>query len=211
MGTELGDEASRRHRPSIREVAPAWIAAIATLLVALTGAGFFAGRASVGPKEALPGPVATVTVLVPAPIPSPTTTPTPGSAPSANGGQPGGTKVGEYDFMIVRGYSVPIGDTAPTQPQFVAAGAAGDLYDRDSSFVAIGIGNRLLGLDANVAPTYEKCKASTLFVDRVVIKQDTAFCLSKDGRMAGIVITAVDHFADGPVTVKVVVWQDSAS
>lgn len=46
----------RRGRARIGELGPAWITAIAALIVALTGAGFFAGRVTAGPTKTVAPP-----------------------------------------------------------------------------------------------------------------------------------------------------------
>lgn len=52
-----------QRKPSFREFGPAWITAISALIVALTGAGFFAGRASAPQGTAPPAQTVTKTVV----------------------------------------------------------------------------------------------------------------------------------------------------
>jgi hypothetical protein len=74
---ESGGSDRKRWSTRLAELGPTWITALTGLLVALTGAGFFVGRATVEASQAPPTTVTrTVTVTVPAPAPSTDTTAT---------------------------------------------------------------------------------------------------------------------------------------
>lgn len=47
----MGEEPPKPSHPSFREIGPAWVAAVAALITALTGAGFFVGRATASSND----------------------------------------------------------------------------------------------------------------------------------------------------------------
>lgn len=206
-----------RRRPSPWELAPAWIAAIGTLIAAMAAAGFFVGRASSEPPpQALGGAISTasgtpsVTAATPTSALTVQTTTTASAASSTAPTQPAGTVLGSYSFTIVSGYSVEIGDKAPTQAQFTAGSGSGDVYYYGSNFFAVGSINKLLGLPNNPEPTYRLCKATTIFARNVQTSKGTTFCLAEAGRVAGITVASYQQ-TTSQATVSVVVWADPAA
>jgi len=215
MGNEGQPE--HRRRPSPWELAPAWIAAIGTLIAAMAAAGFFVGRASSETPSQTPGTaIATTTLGAPSVTVTTPTSAAPGqvtntaSAASSTAPQPAGTVLGSYSFTIVSGYSVPISDKMPTQAQFTAGSGSGDVYFYGSTFFAVGSINKLLGLTNNPVPTYQLCKTTTIFARSVPVSKGTTFCLAEAGQVAGLTVTSYQQ-TTGQATVSVVVWSDPAS
>lgn len=192
----------RRHRPSPWELAPAWIAAIGTLIAALAATGFFIGRASNQPQAAnVPTSPASSSASSPSSAPT-SAAPTP-AAPTA------GTVLASYSFTIEANLAVVVGDRAPTQDQFNSTGD-GDLEMFFATFIPIGTTNKLIALDQNPAPTYQLCKTSTLFTRSVPIGKGTTFCLAEAGQVAGITVTSFQP-SKNVATVNVVMWSDPAA
>jgi hypothetical protein len=193
----------------LAELGPAWIASIGTLIVALTGAGFFAGRVTVQAAAAAPSPkiitkTVTVTASASAPSPSASTanqTPSPSGVTSTAGN---GTQVATYSFQLVNGYNAPLGLSAPTQAQ-IAAGGNYDLYFNGS--VAPGSGEQMLSLPNGSTPSYSACTANTLFIQNLQPAQGASFCIVEtSGHMAGVTITALGS-SPYSITVKVTLWK----
>lgn len=187
----------------LAELGPAWIGAIATLIIALTGAGFFAGRVS-APAKAAATPTLTVTKTVTA---SPVATaggsanPTPTSGPAA--ASDNGTLLGSYSFQLTNGSSAPLGPTAPTQSQITAGGN----YDLSlNGEIYVGANEKIVSLPNGSTPTYSACTTSTLFEGSPSVVQGTAFCiLETAGRVAGVTIAAIGNDASY-ATFSVSVW-----
>ena len=133
-GQDNGGNGRRRGR--IGELGPAWISAIAAVIVALTGAGFFAGRVSAPASSGTQADrVSTTTVPTAAPVSAGTSASASPSGAAATTGN--GTLLGSYSFQLTNGYNAPLGPTAPTQSQIAAGGAYdvgynGDLYAGDN-------------------------------------------------------------------------------
>jgi hypothetical protein len=66
---------SDRDRSGILQLGPQWITAIAVLITALVGAGFFTGRATAPAGSAKPAPTITITVTASPATPSTSSTP----------------------------------------------------------------------------------------------------------------------------------------
>jgi hypothetical protein len=200
-------ERNGRKRGRISELAPAWIGALAALIVALTGAGFFAGRASVPIAAQTPATIPfTATSFVPTPAGNAGASDSPTSPPaSANG-----TLLGSYSININAGHSVPLGPTKPTQADFTAGGA-GDLGTATPAdhlvFVPIN-GDKMLSLPGGTTPTYQACAQDTVFVGQADSVPGTSFCLIETGRMAGVIVTSGQPTY---VVLQVTVWQHTAS
>jgi hypothetical protein len=189
------------------ELGPAWIGALATLIVALTGAGFFAGRIT-----GQPAPQATVTITDPA---SPNTVGTSPSAPqsvSPPAPRPAaavanGVHLGSYSIDLAAGYAVPLGPTRPTQSEYSATGN-GDLY-KVFSRLDTGRNDQMVILPDGVTPTYQKCANATNLTTEVIPTVGTSFCLIETtGLIAGAEVTALG--SSGDAIIAITIWKHSA-
>ena len=206
------DQSSRRSskRAGVErfaELGPAWIAALASLIVALTSAGFFAGRVSATP-QIQPTKIITRTVAV-------TATPAVSSATPTTGitSRPGNyTPLGEYNFQLSDGDGAPLGPTRPTQSQITGSCASGISYDSGTSpaeFLPCS-DEKFVTLPNGSTPSYSACIGLTAFVPHVVAKKGNAFCVIQNtGRVAGVTVTSVN---DTPpyVTLKVSLWKGNS-
>lgn len=177
------------------ELGPAWISALAALIVALTGAGFFAGRATGQPR-----PSPTVTVTVPA---SPTTS-TGSSSPPASAV---GKDLDSYTVDLAGNYGVPLGPAKPTQSQYSADGT-GDLV-KTYSRIGAGGNDQMVLLPDGTTPTYRQCKSTTNFSGQIVPTTGSAFCIIETtGYIVGAIVTAVSASVNN-VNLTITVWKNS--
>jgi hypothetical protein len=194
------------------ELGPAWISAIGSLILALGTAGFFAGRASAGPKPS-PAPlthVITKTVTVPATVAASS----PGATPSGTGAAStasNGTEVASYTFTMVAGYTAPLGTTKPTLAMMAQYGS-GSSYDTEFSgeFDALfpASGEQMLKLPSGSTPAYAACTASTLVIQNEPANPGGAFCIDEtSGLMAGITVVTTGA-SPTSVTLKVTLWKN---
>lgn len=201
-------------KAGFHQLAPQWIVAIATLIVALTGAGFFAGRVT---AQTPSGSAQSPTSLAPATSAAPTSAAPTSEPPTvAPTGPANGTQVGAYSFTIVVDYSVPLRDSAPIQSDFVPNKGDTDLlYSHGVGFGArfepVSAANKIYGLKGNVAPTYAGCKSTTLFISSVLAVKGATFCISAPGRMFGVTVKSMSSQFPAPVTLSVISWVDTPS
>jgi hypothetical protein len=171
----------------LAELGPAWIASLATLIVALTGAGFFAGRVTSSPAVQ-PAKIVTKTV---------TDTPTTGQGSATPQTSLAGTaataddgaQLGSYSFQLTNGYSAPLGPKAPTQSQIAAGGAYDISYN---GAVSAGSNEKIVSLPSGVTPTYSACTTGTVFEPFASVTQGITFCIIETtGLVAGVTLTSV--------------------
>lgn len=193
------------------ELGPAWIASIGTLIVALTGAGFFAGRATATSSTLQPKVITkTVTVTPSAPTSSPGGTPAASPAASSDG-----VLLGSYTITLPRDGSAPLGPTAPTSAQ-ILAGSGDDIvweYEDGGAPLGTGAGDQIVSLPNGSTPTYQACKNNTLATNSESSNPGTTFCIIETaGRMAGVSVKSVD-IGINPVNIvlSVLVWSNSPS
>lgn len=186
----------------LAELGPAWIASLATLIVALTGAGFFAGRATSSPAAQAPK-VITKTVTD-----APTTgqgsatpqTSLAGTAATADDG----AQLGSYSFQLSNGYTAPLGPKAPTQSQ-IASGGAYDIWYNGA--VSPGSNEKIVSLPSGATPTYSACTTGTVFESSAPLTQGITFCIIETtGLVAGVTLTSVST-TPNYVQFKVTVWK----
>ncbi|MDI1462924.1 hypothetical protein QEZ54_18260 [Catellatospora sp. KI3] len=186
------------------ELGPQWIIAIATLLATLTGAGFFFGQNAAAPECPAPpvtqSPAATTASQ---PSPNPLPSPSPSTATVAEG-----TQLGTYTFQIVRGYAVPLHDTAPPkQSEYVNSNNGEDL-----SFSAMNNyfmpGNPSIKMvDLRTKPlSYEACTTGTVFSGGLNNIVGTTFCLIMPDRVIGLRINSNGNDTKDPVGLSATVW-----
>jgi hypothetical protein len=195
-------------RGRFAELGPAWITALATLIVALTGAGFFVGRASVT-SSPVTSPSGTIPKTVSAAPPTQTggsaaPTPQSGSASiAANGAQ-----LGSYSFQLTNGYTAPLGPTAPTQSQILAATSDGSYDISFNGEVTPGDNEKMISLPEGSTPTYSACTSGTVFEQYATpLAQGTVFCVTETtGDVAGVTITSVGGSPLSSVF-KVTLWK----
>jgi hypothetical protein len=185
------NESSRKRLARIRGLGPAWITAIAGLVVALTSAGFFAGRITAPPTTDAISSLATVASLT-----------------EISSMSPNGAELGSYDINLPIGYSVPLGPTHPTQSQFTN-GSGGDIWTNSILEIGPGNGNKMLNLPDGTTPTYQQCADDTLFENQVSAKPGVAFCLVEAGKMVGVTVTSVSSTQPYYAALHVTVWQNS--
>jgi hypothetical protein len=198
MSAEKEPSGKRRR---IAELGPTWITAIAALIVALTSAGFFAGRATQSSGSAASGnaPIAT------------TATSSTGDAPTATTSSASGTLLASYSINLSNSYTVPLGTAAPTLSQYVQLSMAsnGDIAYLSGPVSGDNIipgGNETMqSLPSGKAATYENCSHATVREAGVPPLAGTTFCLDESALLVGVTITAVNTNQDY-VTLQVVVW-----
>ncbi|WP_027344584.1 hypothetical protein [Hamadaea tsunoensis] len=213
MSDDSGHKAARPHRASPWELGPQWIIAVATLVAAMTTAGFFAGQTVERSNSQNPTATTAAVASSAASVPSPAASPLPSieTSPSAPAIAPG-TKIATYSFQIVRGYAVPLGDGAPKQADFVGYGTGGDIgfNGNYSSLVPMDASYKMIGLEATPA-TYQGCTTSSVFVGSVQIVIGKNFCLLKPGRIIGGKVVSAGTVAGQPVGIEITVWAAPAS
>ncbi len=221
-GRSPQQETKKSGTARLAELGPAWIGALAALLVALTGAGFFAGRVTTQPA---PQPTVTSTATVTA---TPTVTVTATPVAGASGSQTSeassgsisttanGTALASYTFTLPQYDSAPLGTTAPDQAQ-VLSGTGQDVVwntGAGGSPLETGGGDKLLNLPSGSTPTYQTCTTDTLSSGEVVNPTSgNAFCLIEaTGKMAGVTITSANN-SQSPyyLVLHVVIWENSPS
>jgi hypothetical protein len=211
--------AKRRGMGRLAELGPAWISALASLLVALTGAGFFVGRVTATPQpEAQPTEIITKIVTVTAtPVvtatasPSGSATPAPTSGASVAAGN--GVLLGSYRFTLPQNGSAPLGPTAPTQAQILSGTGKDVVWNTDlgGSPLSAGGGDQILSLPNGATPTYQACKADTLTSANESYNAGTAYCIIEaTGKMAGVTVETA-NVAQSPyyLVLRVMVWENS--
>lgn len=198
-----GSGGNGRRRGRIGELGPAWISAIAAVIVALTGAGFFAGRVSAPASLAnQPTKISATTVPTAAPVSAGTSASASPSGVAATVGN--GTLLGSYSFQLTNAYNAPLGPTAPTQSQIAAGGAYDVGYSGDLS---AGNNEKMISLPAGTTPTYSACTTGTVFEDSASPAQGTSFCIIEtSGRVAGVTVTAMGSSLSYAV-LQVTVWK----
>lgn len=197
-------------KPGLRELGPAWISSIGGLIVALTGAGFFVGQATVSKTTVTPKETVTVVrtvVLSPSPADSAAANPdSTANSSGAGGASSNGSVLGSYSVDIGAGHSIPLTATAPTQADF-STGGLGDLGTATPAdhlvFVPIN-GDKMLSLPAGTTPSYQGCSTDTVFATQADSAVGTSFCLIENGRLAGVTVSAAQS---SYVVLKVTVWQ----
>lgn len=196
------------------ELGPAWIGALATLLVALTGVGFFAGRVT---TQATPQPTVTSTVTVTAaPVTGASGSQSPGASSGATATSANGAVLGSYTFTLPQYDSAPLGTTAPDQAQILSGTGQDVIWNTGagSSPLETGGGDKLLNLPSGSTPTYQACSTDTLSSGEVVNPNaGNAFCLIEaTGKMAGVTITSANN-SQSPyyLVLHVVIWENSPS
>jgi hypothetical protein len=194
-------------RGRLAELGPAWITAIASLIVALTGAGFFVGRASVTSNP----PVSPTATPKTAPVASSggSGTSAPPASPSDTASQTtAGVQLGTYSFGLTNGYDAPLGPTAPKQSQIMPANVGGSYDIGFNSSVYAGSNEKMIGLPQGSTPTYSACSTGTVFETAASpLAQGTSFCIEEtSGDIAGVTITSV---GGSPLytAFKVILWR----
>jgi hypothetical protein len=190
-----GPDKHRGFLARFAELGPAWISALTAVLVALTSAGFFAGRAAGQPR-----PSPTVTVTAPARIG--------GGQGSASPPAAAGTQVGSYPVDLTGSYGVPLGPAQPAQSQYSADGI-GDLVKIDSR-IGPGGADQMVLLPDGTTPTYQQCASATNFSGQIVPVTGSSLCIIETtGYIAGAEVTAVGATVSS-VTLTITVWKKAA-
>ena len=192
------------------ELGPAWIGALATLIIALTGAGFFAGRVSATPQQAnTVRSTVTVTATPPAsPIDPPTTGSSPGAGTTANG-----TLLGSYTFTLPQYGTAPLGTTAPDQAQILSGTGQDVKWNTGAGGAPLqtGGGDQMLSLPSGSTPTYQACKADILTSVEESYNAGTAYCIIEaTGKMAGVTVASANT-SQSPwsLVLHVIIWENS--
>ena len=183
---------------------PAWLSAIAAVIVALTGAGFFAGRVS-APASPAAQPTKIITKTGPAAPPVSPEASAASASPSGAGSTAGnGTLLGSYSFQLTNSYSAPLGPTAPTQSQIVSGGTYDISYNGD---IYPGTNEKMVSLPNGSTPTYSACTTGTVFEDSAPLTQGTTLCIIEtSGRVAGVTITSIGSSSQY-VVLKATLWK----
>jgi len=197
------------------ELGPAWIGALATLVVALTGAGFFAGRAT---TQATPQPTKTVTntvTVTATPVTGPSGPPTSEASSGSTPTSANGTVLGSYTFTLPQYDSAPLGTTAPDQAQILSGTGQDVIWNTGAggSPLQTGGGDKMLNLPSGSTPTYQACTTDTLSSGESSPNAGTAFCLIEaTGKMAGVTIASANN-SQSPyfLVLHVVIWENSPS
>lgn len=194
------------------ELGPAWIGALATLLVALTSAGFFAGRAT---TQSAPQPTRTVTSTVTVTA-SPSVGATSSASPAASlGTTADGTLMGSYTFTLPQYGSAPLGATTPDQAQILSGTGKDVIWNTGAGGAPLqtGGGDQMLSLPNGSTPTYQMCKTDTLTSGEESYNAGTAYCIIEaTGRIAGVVVQSANT-AQSPwsLVLHVTIWENAPS
>jgi hypothetical protein len=190
-------ERSRR-RPSVAELGPPWIAAIATLIGALVVvAGFFVVWTATPAASTAP-PAGGTTLPANGRSTAPMSTP-----PARSAAIPPGEMLTQFNVDIPGGYGLTFG-SGPTRPVRIDSGS--DLYlSWSNGFYMPDQPGTLTTLDSS-APSYADCVASTRFTSSVIFpKPGTAFCYLGHDLVVGIKI--VKSLFGKYDTLDITVWQ----
>jgi hypothetical protein len=197
-------------RASLVELAPQWIIAIATLIAAVAGAGFFAGQQLAPQSSNVPQPPATTQ-------PQTTTATVPSTAPVASqtpvgAAMAGGTQLGSYTFQIVRGYSVPLHDTEPPkQAEYVNSNSGQDLsFSAMSGTINPGNASIKMISLGTTPPSYSACTTGTVFITGMRNAVGSTFCFVMPGRVIGGKIVSNGQIVTDPVGISITVWSGPA-
>jgi hypothetical protein len=199
------------------------ITALAALIATLTGAGLVAGCSS---HAASPSPTPTVIItktVAAAPASASAPASAAASAPASAAGDPAtpgasgaaatagnGAQVGAYSFQLTNGYAAPLGPTAPTQSQMIAAGSGGSYDIAFNGDILPGSDETMIALPNGSTPTYSACTTGTAFIQYAPLDKGTAFCiLETSGQVAGVVLSAVDSSPTSAI-LKATIWKDAS-
>jgi hypothetical protein len=184
-------------KPSIAELGPAWITAIATLLGALVAvAGFLFIRAAT-PSA----PTAMPTRSSEPPANGPSTAPV-STQPTTLVATPG-RALTQFNVDLPGGYGLTFG-ASPTRPVRIDSGAE-LLLSWNNGFYTPDRHGTLATLDSS-APSYADCVASARFTSSVIFpKPGTVFCYLGHDLVVGIKI--VKSLFGEYDTLDITVWQ----
>ena len=183
-------------------IVAALIGAAATIVVGLIASG-----AGVLHITVSPAPTHTV-FITPSPAVTATTRPSGATGTSANG-----DLLGSYTFRLGQYTSAPLGATAPTQAQILAN--SGDIVwntGSGGSPLQPGSGEQFANLPSGTTPTYQACKADTVFSNTASPNPGTAFCIIETtGKMAGVTVASA-NLTQSPyyLNLHVAVWANSS-
>jgi hypothetical protein len=155
-----GQEPSKPHGPRFREIGPAWITAIAALIAALAGAGFFAGRVTASNNSgSSPIPQSTSRLAGPISSAAPAISPSPViSSPETDQSSSGeNALLDSYNVTIPANKGIKFGST-PGQPESCTPIDSTDDLCYDG--YEVGSDENVAVLDA-VSASYEGCETDT--------------------------------------------------
>ncbi|MET8042463.1 hypothetical protein ABZU25_16575 [Micromonospora sp. NPDC005215] len=190
-----------RKRPTLAELGPAWITAIATLIAALVGAlaaaGFFATQVST------PAP----TPQTQTPIAESPTTATHATSKASHGASEPGSMLSQFNVDLPGGYGLTFG-ASPSRPVDVSTGTEPFLQFMSQQYNSDEQGTLAI-LDPG-SPTYSRCVNSTRFTRYLSFpKAGTSFCYVGHNVVASITVTA--SLISKYDTLTITVWQAPAS
>lgn len=199
----MGEEPSKPQRPSFREIGPAWITAIAALIAALAGAGFFAGRVT-APNSSNLSPVSTTTPRATKPI-SPVSTVNPAISPLETN-QPSdgaGALLNAYKVTIPSNEGIRFGPT-PGQPE--SCSPVDSTVDLCYDGYEVGSDENVAVLNAASA-SYGGCETDTNYQFSITsLTAGTILCFtgsSPSNLVASATITAIGQNSALILSVKV--------
>jgi hypothetical protein len=191
----------------IGELGPAWITAIAGLIAVVAGGGFAAGHAS-GAHDPAPQPTVTVTATATATVTSPATYP-PQSPPVSQAATSNGAVLGSYTVDLPTSYSIPLGASKPTQPQFDSSEQNGDLDNNfDNGYQVLG-NDQMVQLQDGSTLTYHTCINSTAFTGGINPNLGVAFCVIESGKVAGVKVISQSSTTSDYI-LQVIVWRNTS-
>jgi hypothetical protein len=167
-----------------------WPAIVAALIGAgaTIAAGLLANGAGVLHVTVSPDPTHTVFITA-SPAVTATTRPR-----ASTGTATDGDLLGSYTFRLGQYTSAPLGATAPTQAQILAnSGDIGWNTGAGGSPLQPGNGEQFANLPSGTTPTYQSCKADTVFSNSASPNVGTAFCvIETTGRIAGVTVVSTN-------------------
>ncbi|NKY27923.1 hypothetical protein [Nocardia gamkensis] len=190
---------SRRAR--LHEIGPAWITAISGLIVALTGAGVFVGRAT-APVSA---PPATSTSAIASAPTTPAISSQASMTASASNVPAGTMLVDNCAIDIAHGYRLPIGRLSECPVPTTDYGIGVEMrYLTFSTEAPL----KLARLDSPPA-TFDACKKNTRFTKEVFgPRKNYVVCITGNGVVAAATFTKTAEGDDPTATFNLTIWQE---
>jgi hypothetical protein len=110
-------------------------------------------------------------------------------------------------FNLPQTMSAFLGTSRPTNSKLVQWSGGDVFYDGD---LTPGNGDQMLNLPGDPTPTYSAC-SDGIIENSASATAGTTFCISENGKMAGVTVDAVGTTRpyDYYLTLSVTIWQNS--
>ena len=199
--SQAAGKSAKPSRPSIREIGPAWITAIATLIIALTGTGFFIGQKSAQTGSAPSGQNAAA---------ASGQRPKKASATPSSDTATSGVLLTRTSVTLSSNYGITFG-SGPLSPQQ----AEGDLGFSLTALNELDFSNGRFSVFEGSAPTYRACATDQLYIsggETESYSTGSVFCFVGHGVVAAATISDVNTDDSSPINyvkLDVIVWKGS--